>query len=99
MNKPRLNLTVAASGWRKDLPAAETIGTDVFALVAARLKDRLQTELPLSANLQLADDAAVQILNKEFRGLDKPTNILSFAHLDDPDFAPLPTIRLLTWAI
>ena len=28
----------------------------------------------------------MQKLNREYRGLDKPTNVLSFATIDDPDF-------------
>ena len=31
----------------------------------------------------LTDDQAVHALNKEYRGMDKPTNVLSFAALDD----------------
>ncbi|MBO4643135.1 MAG: rRNA maturation RNase YbeY [Alphaproteobacteria bacterium] len=31
----------------------------------------------------LTDDSAVHSLNKEYRGMDKPTNVLSFAALDD----------------
>lgn len=34
----------------------------------------------------LSNDAEVQRLNKEFRGIDKPTNVLSFANIDDDTF-------------
>jgi probable rRNA maturation factor len=34
----------------------------------------------------LSDDEAVHKLNKEFRGMDKPTNVLSFANIDDDFF-------------
>lgn len=37
------------------------------------------------ASIMLADDAAVRELNKTYRGIDKPTNVLSFAALDDED--------------
>lgn len=37
-------------------------------------------------NLSLNSDAEVHRLNKEFRGFDKPTNVLSFANIDDEDF-------------
>ncbi|WP_331283757.1 rRNA maturation RNase YbeY [Kiloniella laminariae] len=33
----------------------------------------------------LSDDASVQVLNRNYRGKDKATNVLSFAALDDPD--------------
>ena len=39
-----------------------------------------------SVNLCLSNDAAVQQLNREFRGKDKPTNVLSFAAIDDEEF-------------
>ncbi len=34
-------------------------------------------------SLLLCDDARIQVLNREHRGLDKPTDVLSFAQ-DDP---------------
>ncbi len=35
----------------------------------------------------LADDEALQVLNREHRGFDKPTNVLSFPMWDGDDFA------------
>lgn len=37
------------------------------------------------ASIMLTDDETVRGLNKTYRGLDKPTNVLSFAALDDED--------------
>ncbi len=34
----------------------------------------------------LTRDDNIQVMNKNFRGKDKPTNVLSFAAIDDPDF-------------
>lgn len=39
-----------------------------------------------SVNLALSDDRTIWALNKEFRGMDKPTNVLSFANIDDEFF-------------
>ena len=39
----------------------------------------------LSYCVILADDDGVQTLNSDYRGIDKPTNVLSFAVLDDAD--------------
>lgn len=36
-------------------------------------------------SVMLADDETVRELNKTYRGMDKPTNVLSFAALDDED--------------
>ena len=38
---------------------------------------------PAEMSLVLADDALVQTLNRDYRDKDKPTNVLSFALLDD----------------
>lgn len=43
----------------------------------------------LEISVVLADDAIVQGLNRDYRGMDKPTNVLSFASLDeDSPLAP-----------
>ncbi len=39
--------------------------------------------------VQFADDAAVQALNRQWRGKDAPTNVLSFPQLDGDDLATL----------
>ena len=59
-------------------------GFDVLALRAATLAT---DEIPGELVLVLAGDAEVQILNREWRGHDKPTNVLSFPA--NPDM-PLP---------
>lgn len=44
--------------------------------------------LPVSdveISVLLTDDATVRTLNKTYRNVDKPTNVLSFASLDDED--------------
>ena len=42
-------------------------------------------DAPAEMSLVLADDALVQTLNRDYRDKDKPTNVLSFALLDDLD--------------
>jgi probable rRNA maturation factor len=44
----------------------------------------------LSVSLLFADDAEVQLLNAEWRGKDKPTNVLSFPMLGREDLLTLP---------
>ena len=39
-----------------------------------------------SINLCLSNDETVHHLNKTFRNMDKPTNVLSFANVDGEDF-------------
>lgn len=46
----------------------------------------LEAEKKFLLNVCLSNDEEVWKLNKEFRGMDKPTNVLSFANIDDDDF-------------
>lgn len=46
--------------------------------------------LRLQASLLFADDAEVHQLNREWRGKDKPTNVLSFPMLTRDDLLALP---------
>ncbi|MDP2699334.1 rRNA maturation RNase YbeY [Thalassospira sp.] len=41
----------------------------------------------IEISLTLTDDAAVRILNRDYRGKDSPTNVLSFASLESDDEA------------
>lgn len=59
--------------WADALADAQALAEECRA-AAARLDPRLRA----GAALLLADDAALQGLNRRFRGIDKPTNVLSF---------------------
>jgi probable rRNA maturation factor len=70
----------------------ETAATDVEGLVEAAARaafevaekpEILDGDAPVEMSLVLADDALVQTLNRDYRDKDKPTNVLSFALLDD----------------
>lgn len=64
-----------------------------LALRAAAALAAIAPELAnprLSASLLLADDAEVHALNREWRGKDKPTNVLSFPMLEREDLLGLP---------
>lgn len=71
-----------AAGWRKALPGAEALCRRAAraALAAAPRRTPRGT-----IAIALADDALLQDLNHQFRGRDKPTNVLSFpADASDP---------------
>lgn len=58
-----------------------------FEYVFKHCKHELLTiNRKFSLNVCLSDNAEVHRLNKEFRGIDKPTNVLSFASIDDDEF-------------
>ena len=64
-----------AEDWRADVETA-------VAMAAAMVDAEIAEDAELS--LLLTDDAAIRVLNRDHRGFDKPTNVLSFPQ-DDPD--------------
>jgi probable rRNA maturation factor len=71
-----VDVGVDSSVWTEVLPdAEETVRRAVTAaFAAATLTARPDAEL----SVVLAEDSAVQALNRDFRGKDQPTNVLSF---------------------
>jgi len=63
------------------------------AIAAGALPDGpIESGRPAELSIVFADDATVQRLNREYRGKDAPTNVLSFAltEADEPDFPGAP---------
>ncbi len=81
MTGPDIIVSVDCASWTRALPEVESLCRRVAAVSLG-----LAGELPadrLEVSLVLADDAMVRELNGQYRGQDKPTNVLSFAALDD----------------
>lgn len=81
-----ISVAIEDEQWRADLPQAENLAMDAAtrAINAASLPEAAQKR-PLEVSIVLADNDMVQALNRDYRKKDKPTNVLSFALLDDPD--------------
>ncbi|MBM3535467.1 MAG: rRNA maturation RNase YbeY [Alphaproteobacteria bacterium] len=81
--RPRSTATVAVAElskrWKKSLPGASRL-----ARRAAKAALAAAAAGPAQVSLALADDAAIRILNRDYRGKDKPTNVLSFESGDQP---------------
>ncbi len=58
------------------------------AISRALARADIETEGPLEISLLLTGDAEQQRINREWRGIDKPTNVLSF-----PQFEPFEQMR------
>ncbi len=87
MMKTTLNLNLGDNNWNDGLPDAAALSAKIFQTVIERLDPKfLQNKKDISLNLELSNDNAIQTLNRQFRHLDKPTNVLSFANIDDDDF-------------
>ena len=75
---------------------ADWPGQTDWEALAERAAEALTTFAPefanprLSASLLFADDAEVHELNREWRGKDKPTNVLSFPMLERSELLDLP---------
>src|ERR1700679_775055 len=72
--KVSLDISVSSPLWRR-LPRARPIARETIAAAASESKGPGEGG---DVSLCLADDAALQALNLRWRGIDKPTNVLSF---------------------
>ncbi|MFA7440312.1 MAG: rRNA maturation RNase YbeY [Sphingomonadaceae bacterium] len=82
-----------AGEWDGSGTWAEWASTAVRAAIAGAGHDRwLETPGPIvEISIRLTDDAEVQELNRDYRGKDRPTNILSFPMLDRAGISALAT--------
>lgn len=91
-SKIELNVTVGDEQWTENtdfdaVKVAEELKELAFAYVAeAGGHELLALDKSYYVNVCLGNDAEVQRLNREFRGMDRPTNVLSFASIDDDEF-------------
>ncbi len=78
--KVSLDISVPSSLWR-GLPRARAIARETIA--AAALETGGIAPEGAAVSLCLANDAALRALNLRWRGIDKPTNVLSFPAASD----------------
>lgn len=82
-------VSIEDEGWSEALPGAVELCRTMAA--AALQEGAGELDGPaVEISIVLTDDAQVQDLNRDWRGQDKPTNVLSFAALDDLDAPPAP---------
>jgi probable rRNA maturation factor len=67
-----IDLRIADAGWRDMHPAPDAVIGGAVAAAAVRLGQGG------TISVLLTDDAAMRVLNARWRGLDKPTDVLSF---------------------
>jgi len=72
-----ITILVDAAPWRK------TSGIEKKIFSAALLALAAERQSAAEINILLSDDKHVKALNSQFRGLNKPTNVLSFPSGDD----------------
>ena len=69
---PEIDIQVASALWQAE-PKAETTVRKAIAAAAAML-----STADGEVSILLTDDSAIRTLNRDWRGVDKPTNVLSF---------------------
>lgn len=91
MSKINIFISQEEPSWKDILPQVETVADSVVSKVFDYVShheqiDFLDGNKPIMFNLSLSNNKLVQDLNRDYRGMDKPTNVLSFASIDDPNF-------------
>jgi probable rRNA maturation factor len=61
--------------WFRVLPNANQLATDV---IQRAVRESRKVNASSEVSVVFSDDRELQLLNKEYRGVDKPTNVLSF---------------------
>ena len=86
---PLTEVLVVADCWQTEPDAEAVIHRAINA--AAEIADADVGEAELA--VMLTDDAGIRTLNNNWRGIDKPTNVLSFPALQPTAGRALPTRR------
>src|SRR3954470_19393083 len=88
---PMTEVLVVADCWQSQ-PGAEVVIQRAIA-AAAQIVDADVGDAEIA--VMLTDDAGIRTLNSNWRGIDKPTNVLSFPALQAPAGAPSDAPRML----
>jgi probable rRNA maturation factor len=85
-----IDIAAPCSAWRQVCPAAEELARAATGLALARGKAGfgIAPRTAVEIAVRLADDAVQQQLNRDWRGVDRPTNVLAFRAWEPG--APIP---------
>lgn len=72
--------------------AAALDEADLFKAVRAALLAEALENQAIGVSVEIADDLEVQRLNREYRGVDRTTDVLSFANEEAPDWEGRPGV-------
>lgn len=91
-SSPSIEVAVGNSAWRTAVTDPEAL-VRTAAAAALRIASPRSTdpraERPVEIGIRLTDDAELQALNRDYRGKNRPTNVLSFPG-DDPAVPSVP---------
>lgn len=88
-NEFEIDITISEPEWGQSFIDVEEIAREAMDItLRMAVLPRIIEDKPLEASIVLANDDLIQVLNREYRKMDKPTNVLSFASLDSKDPVP-----------
>lgn len=89
VNKPNIHLEIASVPWKKVRGLTKRLETAAALTLSCLSADLLPVARGAEATLLLTTDKAVQTLNRDYRGKDKPTNVLSFPQFERRELVKL----------
>ena len=88
---PQVSVAVALldPDWPQDLPAVEDLArraaeAAIVTAAASGVAEAALSSQDAEISLVLADDATLRRHNRDYRNIDRPTNVLAFATLEPP---------------
>ncbi|MDA8230825.1 MAG: rRNA maturation RNase YbeY [Magnetospirillum sp.] len=95
MTEPDIAVAIEHPAWAEALPDVAGLCRRAAAATFAVAAGEAVAGRPAEISVVLADDSLVQGLNRDWRGKDRSTNVLSFAALDGDDAPVVPGAPLL----
>ena len=87
---PYIDISIQDPEWEVMTDIQNIIETTAITALTSAILPKIAKDRDLEISIVLANDDLVQVLNREYREKDKPTNVLTFANLDG-DIDALPT--------
>ncbi len=87
---PYIDISIQDPEWEVMTDIQNIIETTAITALTSAILPKIAQDRDLEISIVLANDDLVQVLNREYREKDKPTNVLTFANLDG-DIDTLPT--------
>ncbi|HPD82459.1 MAG: rRNA maturation RNase YbeY [Alphaproteobacteria bacterium] len=83
---PVIDVSIQDPEWEKIRDIESIVRTAAAKTLMSAIIPKFAFGRALEISMVLANDDLVQVLNREYRNKDKPTNVLTFASLDSEDF-------------
>lgn len=84
-----IDVSVSEPEWNESFLELEELGKRAVSIaLEVAMLPKMVRERDLEVSVVLANDDLLQVLNREYRDMDKPTNVLTFATLDSDDPPP-----------